>query len=315
MHRLRSIVRHARLPLSLSLALLAGVACKPGAQDMCERYAKAQCRFQYGCCNAAERQEVQQGLTFTHHNEETCVEELTKAICAAFATYSDAEQQGRVIWDHEVAGACLGEMESAAGSCDAETLLNGGGLSDECNIDAFATGAVEDDGTCYQTFECANEEAVCVPNEAEDEDEVLVSAKGTCTPPPGVGDECPDFVCAESAWCDLREDPPTCKASKPNGEPCDSALECDSGVCSFATGAGECAAKKPDGSPCFSDLECASEFCDEVAGACDAKRPVGEPCVDNAACTSDYCNAAIGECALLGDDVDITYDICSATEQ
>lgn len=291
------------------------VGCKPGAQDMCERYAKAQCRFQYGCCNASERQRIGFGFGTLHHNEETCVEELTRTYCAYFAAYADAESAGRATWDYEKANACLGELEAAAGSCDAEGMLSGTQSSEDCDISEIVTGVVEDDDTCYEAFECANEEAVCAPNEPEDEDEELVTEKGTCTPPPGVGDECPDYICTEAAWCDAGEDPPVCKAKKPNGEACGSGLECNSNVCDFSGGAGACAAKKPNDSPCFVDSECASEFCDDVNGQCDDKRPNGEACTENAACESGYCDVTNGQCAGFGDEEQVTYDICSAEEQ
>lgn len=310
-----SLRSFARVFSSLSFALVVASGCKPGAQDLCERYAKAQCGFQYNCCNASERGRVGQGLGVRHYNYDTCVEELTLLYCAVFAVYADAETEGRATWNYEASNACLQTLEGASSSCDAESMLGAQGLGDDCDISEFITGTVADDDTCYEGFECANEEAVCAPNEPEDEDENLVSEKGTCTPPPGVGDECPSFVCTESAWCDVSEDPPTCKAKKPNDEECGSGLECTSNVCDFAGGAGVCAAKKPVGEPCFVDGECVSEFCDDVSDQCADKRPSGEPCDDNAACQSDYCDFANGECAELGQDDDTTFDICSAEEQ
>lgn len=303
----------SRPTLFLAFTLVVVTAgCKPGAQDLCERYAKAQCRFQYGCCNASERQTLNQGFGQVHHDEATCVEETTKAICALLAVYADAEQQARATWNYEQANVCLSEMEAAASACDAEAMLGGGGLDDDCDISELVTGTVEDEGTCYESFECANDEAVCVGEEPEDEEETLVSAKGTCTPPPGIGEECPDFVCTEAGWCDTSEDPPVCKAKLPNGEDCSSPFQCESGVCDFADGT--CGPKKPVGSPCFSHVECATEFCDAVAGECSEKQPNGAPCSDNVGCESGYCDFDTGECAPV-DGPEVRYDICTATEQ
>lgn len=300
-----------RFAFVLPVALVAlSLGCKPGARDHCERTVKAMCQFQYGCCNAAER-EVAFGQAFllAHHDEATCVDELTRAYCSAAGKYADAEQYGRATWDYEAANECLSELESAASSCDAEGML--GSERADCSYQDLLKGAVEDDDTCYATFECANEEAVCVravADEEEGEDE-LITAKGTCTPPPGIGDECPDRLCTSAAFCDTSESPAVCKAKLENGESCSSSSQCESGVCGFR---GSCVPKQPLREPCLSHNECASEYCDATAGECLEKRPNGAPCDESAACESGRCDYQEGECAA---PPVVRYDICSADEQ
>lgn len=305
-----------RLSSLVALAFVV-VGCKPGAEDLCERYAKAQCSFQYDCCNAVERRSTAGGGGLggsAHNDKDSCIEELTRAYCAALNVYADAEREGRATWNYEQANTCLSEVETAAASCDAEVMIGGGTLNDDCGMTELLTGTVADGDTCYDPSECANEEAVCAPNESEEEDEILVTRKGTCTPPPGVGDECPDFFCTESAWCDVSEDPATCKAKKQNGDGCQSGLECDSAICDFSTGEGQCAPKKPNGAPCFADSECSSEFCDDVAGECADKRDIGEPCDDDNGCQSGFCDPSNGQCGALLEN-EVNYDICKADEQ
>lgn len=297
-------------PAFLVIVVVAAVGCKPGAEELCERYAKAQCRFQYQCCNGSERQQLgSAGFGAYHYNEETCVDELTRAYCAALIPYADSERAGRIAWDHERSGECLRELDTAASSCDAESMLAAD--LDACRLDEMFEGAVEDGDTCFTGVECANEEALCRPNEA-DEDETLISAKGTCVAPPAAGEECPDLVCARAAWCDLTEDPPICKDKKGIGEDCSADAECTSRICDGA--AGQCGAKRPAGESCFADGQCESDFCDSLEARCADKRENGEPCQRDAACRSDVCDTATAECIDLGAGPDVTYDICLAGE-
>lgn len=311
-----STASFARLTSLLAVALVAlSVGCKPGARDYCERFVQAQCRFQYSCCNAAERQQAfGQTLFQLHHDEASCVEELTRAACSIAATYADAEQNGRATWDYEKANGCLADLEAAVSACDASGVI--GAAPEGCSLEDFIAGTVEDDETCFGDFECANPEASCedVPVDEEEEDPpVVVTAKGVCTAPPDIGEECPDGFCTEAGWCDNSEDPPVCKAKLDNGDECSSPVQCESGICDFSVAPSVCSPKKPVGASCFSHLECASAFCDFVSGQCEDKRENGEPCSEDAGCESGNCDFASGECTA-DDDEDIIYDICLANE-
>lgn len=299
-------------PLALvTLALLSVAGCKPGAQDLCERYAVSTCRFHYQCCNASERSRIGGiGGQSQHSTEAECVEVLTHAICTALAGYSDAEQNGRIQWDGAKQNECLQPFEEAASTCDAETFLAFQVGGENCEFSDIATGLVEDGDTCFITDECADDEARCAPDQPDDPDEQLISAKGTCTPPPGTGDECPDFICRDGLYCDAAQDPRVCAPLLGDGDACTNGFECLSQVCSVDV----CAPKLPIDDPCTSPVECQSEFCDYFdTFTCQQKQANGERCNLDAECAGGNCNLGTAECGA--DENNVTYDICLADEQ
>ena len=84
---------------------------------------------------------------------------------------------------------------------------------------------------CFETFECATEDAVCKPDEADD-GEVLVSSKGTCEPPPGPGDPCPENFCDDGLYCGPNAaGDDICQNKKDTGAECGSLIECKSELC------------------------------------------------------------------------------------
>jgi hypothetical protein len=307
----RALARLLATLAAFALTLAFGAGCRPGARDYCERYAAATCRFQYQCCNARERATLGGlGGAAAHSTEEECVEELTKAVCAALAVYSDAEQNGRVEWDHAKHSECLQPFEEAANTCDAEGVLGFQVGNEGCAFSDIATGLVQDDETCFITDECAGDESICVPERSEDPDEQLVTAKGTCTPPPGTGDECPDFVCASGLFCDVTVDPQVCAPLKDVDDACTAGYECLSSLCEGDV----CVAKRANGEDCTTAGECQSEFCDYFdTFTCQPKQADGEPCNADTECANGQCDFGNGTCGADGDNV--TYDICLADEQ
>lgn len=306
-------VTHRLLSAGALVALVVGLTpgCKPGARDYCERFAASTCRFQYQCCNARERSTLGGlGGQGAHSTEAECVEELTKAACSSLAVYADAEENGRVEWDYAAQNECLQPFEEAANTCDAEGVL-GFQISSTCSFQDLATGLVADGETCFITGECAGDESLCVVNQPDDPDDQLVTAKGTCTPPPGTGDECPDFVCASGLYCDASLDPRVCAPLKDEGDACAAAFECLSAICGVD---GTCEPKRANGEDCTAAAECQSEFCDYFdTFTCQPKQPDGEPCNLDSECANASCNFADGTCGVTGDNVD--YDICLAEEQ
>jgi hypothetical protein len=283
--------------------------CKPGARDMCERYAVAYCKFQYQCCNARERaQLIGFGGVTEHSSEEECVEERQRVLCSLLAQYEDAERGGRLEWDYEGSNECLGAVETAANECSAEDFLSFQFGADGCALGELTSGLVENDDTCFLSDECADDEALCTPEET-DPDEIVVTAKGTCTPPPGVGDECPDGFCRDGSFCDVAVDPNVCVPLLDEGEDCDADLQCLTSNCEGAV----CSAKRDNDAQCTSPGQCASGFCDYYdTFTCQPLQGDGEPCADDDECAGGECNLNDNTC---GAPDNIEYDICLAEEQ
>lgn len=298
-------------------ALLALTACKGpySSSDVCKTQARSYCKFQYQCCNAVERQEVSGGGSsfFTHSNEEECFEELSKLLCASTAAYAEAEAEGRLKWDQATAEECLRPWIDAAEQCNAEVILGNEPPKEECAGSPWIEGAVENGDTCYMTEECADEEASCVPNESEDPEQELVTAKGTCTPPAGEGESCEEKPCRSELWCDYGGDPATCKRFLANGQPCDLGYQCQSGNCQYDVNAGEynCQAKKANGEDCSSDDECESEYCDYNNFQCGNRKALGEACTYDEECQTFYCDPVDEVCKPEpGNEENVEYDIC-----
>ena len=179
--------------ISIASLLALALGCTK-AEQTCQELAKQQCRFAYRCCNAVERNRLVlagQGLVF-HDDEASCVEELTPFLCSFFNTFADGERAGRVSPNNEAIEGCLGELRTAADTCDARAFTAASSFFEgACELTALFEGQVEDGETCFDNGECADEGAICEPKEPPDEDTTLITAKGTCRAPPGEGEECP----------------------------------------------------------------------------------------------------------------------------
>lgn len=288
------MVRGAALILAVASATSCQFLAPYSAENLCETLVKAECRFAYQCCNAAERQDGVVSQTYGRwRNEEDCVRENLIEVCGFFQTIVESQRAQRFDLDEEKLQECYEPRIEALNACDAETVFDPPDADEDC----FARGGlpgegkVEDGELCFHTFECATEDAVCKPAEA-DEGEVLVSAKGTCEPPPRAGDPCPDSFCAEGLFCGPNATgDDVCQNQKDTGAPCDSLAECKSQLCEFDTTDFEqkCATPRGNGEACFSDANCASASCvgnvcggtptnvDVEVDACDGLGPDEEP--------------------------------------
>ena len=273
------------LPLiALTFASVFAACPTTETETFCKQQAELSCRFAYQCCNAVERGQINVVLAGeAHSNESECVEIQTRNRCANARATIDAEESGRIEVDVAKQTDCLNNLRDAANTCNAEGFL---GVDAQEDCADLVSPLVEDGDECFGGFECADEGAICQPEEPE-EDEFLVTAAGTCVAPPGVGDECPDFICEPGAFCNF-DDPPTCVAQADLGEPC------------------------PDG-------QCVpGAFCDfnEVPESCSALPGLGEECSDsNFECRDDlecnFDNPPVCEGAGAGDDINIVFDICT----
>lgn len=274
----------------VAAALLSSSSCfllfPYNVDNLCDTLVRAECHFAFACCNASERADGLVSQTYgKYRTEDDCVRENLIEVCGAFNIFVESQRAGRFDMDEELVQQCLQPRIEALNACDAEAVFDPPEDDDACEGGVPGEGKVEDGDLCFESFECATEDAVCKPDEVDD-DEVLVSAKGTCEPPPGEGDECPDGFCADGLFCG------------PN-----------------ATGDNVCQNKRDDDAPCDFAAQCKSEICELDAtfqNVCQAPRANGEACFTDNQCASGNCDLGEGECSGVptGDDVEVVVDAC-----
>jgi|GEM_PF-1948729 len=272
---------------AVSVLALACAAC-PGPYDpggLAVTLSDAQCNYYYNCCAAAERQSsvFVGGSYIPHANVDECKDEFSTVFASAFAPYEEARAEGRIEWDADGAASCFQPFVEAAQQCDAEGVAGGLG---GCDLDAFATGLVDDGAPCYASYECATEGAVC-NIDTGDEDTRIVTFTGECKPPLREGETCFDVdqdidnTCGPGLYCDFGEG--DCTSFANVGQSCaDRSCDPDTAFCDFDTDT--CTAKKQNGAECNNDSECLSDDCDFFDGVC-----VGDD---------------------VGDETDTVYDMC-----
>jgi hypothetical protein len=256
--------------------------CKPAGDpvNLCERYAQAQCRYLYQCCNAHERQD--QDSNANHSTEAECVEELAKGICQYFLAFQDSIDGERMEWKSDEADACFKKQEDAIKQCDTEALYGQNQDNDECAFENLSVGKVKTGDDCFHQGECEDPDDFCAPKEQSDPDTVTITAKGECKSSGGEGDPCDSTGdCKSGHFCDYNDQ--LCHALKANGDPCD-----------------------------YNNESCQSGHCDENNLLCAAKLPNGDPCYQDSMCESDFCDFATSLCGDEGgtDEPDVIYDIC-----
>lgn len=241
--------------------LLFSGACPYSADNYPDRMTDTYCKFFYKCCNGSERLLFMGGGL--HSSEGECKEELGKAFRMLFEPYAEAVRNGRARWDYDKAESCMKTKEDATKECSAEDFLE---ADDECTMSDYFIGEVANGDLCYLESECEDEEAIC-ESKGDDPDEDLVTQKGECNAPPGVGDTCSDGDCISDAYCDVDN---KCRAKKSDGEDCDSSYECKSGNCHYdsVTYDLQCAPKKSNGEVCYGRSECKSDYCDYDTDTC-----------------------------------------------
>ena len=243
--------------------------------QLCETIIRAQCHFAFACCSAAERTDFAGGLA-RFRSEDNCVQTLLEdnGVCANERVVHESVNQGRFSYDTALAESCLKPAIDAANSCDGGAVL-GDDLPDpptECEDAsgfAFGTGLVANGDPCFNSFECADEGAICDPPEDDPaDDETLRTSVGSCRAPAKIGDDCSadgsDGLCEPGSFCNGAD------------------------VCE------EDPALLPNGAGCNNDRDCLSDFCDDItdpaaASVCADKLAAGAACNNNGDCASDVC--------------------------
>jgi hypothetical protein len=258
---------------ALSLLLLANCnfffAYAP--DQICETLIRAQCRFAFGCCTAAERLTLLAGLA-AFRSEDDCINESLqeRGVCLNERAVHDAANQGRFEYDGALAERCVKPFVDAANACDADFVLGDAApaAADECAVSGFAfgKGKVKAGERCFAAFECADPGSLCEAQPDDpDDDEVLVTAVGTCRAPAKIGEDCgPDGsngLCEPGSICDFQDQ--ECVALLDNGERCLVDEQCKSDFCDLTRAQPVCNDKLDDGDDCLENDDCKSNLCEQ----------------------------------------------------
>lgn len=269
----------SRAALSLSLFVVGSGCIRTATNDPvtnCIEQAKISCAFAYRCCVEADERERFMGALFAaHRTEGECVQAHSDLCEGVFPYQRFSVERGRTELDADKVNGCLDARRSALDACDLEALRE-----EEEDCEEQLIGLVEDGDACVTSDECADGGTCEVEYDddgnPEDVDEELAVAEGECKEPPGEGDACPDYECAEGLYCDGD----VCRRPAGPGDACPD-FECVDGY----------SCQDPDG-----DFE---YTCEELLR-------IGEPCEGDSDCASDFCNED-AECASEGDDEDLDY--------
>ena|GEM_PF-2653829 len=152
------------------------------------------------------------------------------------------------------------------------------------------------DGQCSSGFQCNYVTMQCeLPQPTQSpcgdcgpDKYCLTTTASMCVPRAGVGDDCLNSVCVDSAYCDWKIG--KCTAWPAAGEPClvdqiitsqgcASGLWCKDSVCEALPGVGQPCAAITYGPKCAEGL-----VCPYGSSTCQASGPAGSPCEDDSTC-------------------------------
>lgn len=240
-----------------------------------------------------------------------CLDALGAASCASFLEGFDEEscdqvfqgtiENGNPCWIDEQCISQYCEVEACAMACCQGTCLAPlpeAGVGDDCSLQDCVDGAYCDFETSLCAAQGAAGEPCPVGYECADS---LTCIAGTCEVPPGEGEPCAEFQCANPFACDIESG--TCQRLRGEGQACTP----DASICALGLtcdpSSSTCTPPGGIGSPCGGDIffsSCAGEaYCaydfETGEGTCQPLVANGGACDDDTACQSDYCGDA-GTC-------------------
>lgn len=184
------------------------------------------CAKTFECCTTAEIMEQYSffgGLT----DEADCVTKFTPFLAGDKVAFEASIAAGKMAYDEGLAGDCLAAFATA--NCS----QFGSNDAPDPSCDKFLAGLVANDASCDFDEECVTQ--YC---EGDDSDN---NVAGTCKALPAVGSECPDFECAQGAYCEFGS-ASMCIAAKADGESCGSDDQCINS-CNVVNDVGTCGAQ------------------------------------------------------------------------
>jgi hypothetical protein len=198
---------------------------------------------------------------------------------------------GRVTYDEAGARTCVEAIRNRVCNNAQATLKT---LNDACA--KMFVGTVPEGKACLFDTECAGgavcNVSMCMGNGA--------CCLGVCEKKPAavaLGADCTMNPCVDSAYCDLAEMPPTCKARKDNGDACDAQGQCKEGQrCDVNGSVPTCYLLSDRGKPCNPALEAGAcirydDYCHPMDRKCTALPGDGQPCTEQSECMDyAYCD-------------------------
>jgi hypothetical protein len=195
----------------------AGTGCGGGGgsvsiDELPAKYASAYCMKAVECCTMDELAALNGGFGSPITDEASCESYYSGLFQAFFVgSLKASETMGRASYDGDAAGSCIDAAASLSCTAFANSLVGSGTFAGCGNP---ITPKVDDGGGCTQDYECTSDNCVGATQTAD----------GMCMTKPAVGADCPDFVCADGAYCDFTSG--KCTAEKADGMTCSSDEEC-----------------------------------------------------------------------------------------
>lgn len=184
------------------------------------------CAKTFECCTTAEIME-EYSLFGGLADEADCVTKFTPFLGGESAAFEASIAAGKMTYSESLAGDCLAAFSTA--SCS----TYGSDDAPDGSCDRIFEGLVANDASCDFDEECVTQ--YC---EGDDSDN---NVAGTCKALPAIGSECPDFECAQGAYCEFGS-PSMCIAIKADGESCSGDEQCINS-CNVANDVGTCGAQ------------------------------------------------------------------------
>jgi hypothetical protein len=243
--------------------------------NYCAELAKVECYNLMHCCTGAQIEDVL-GILRTD-TEAECRGDLELLCLNDNAARLWSIDQGTLAIDSTIANTCLEAQLAPEDTCIEH-------VSEDPAAEACAgsiwIGLVPPGDPCVYSHEC--------------EPDSYCSANRTCVTLPGLGEECPEGLCASELRCDY-DATPICEMFLDVDDPCTFNGECDAGlICDHAGSESVCANLQPLGSDCNGDAECESGECTQ--GNCSVD--TYQSCTSDAACSylQSYCEGTNSPC-------------------
>jgi hypothetical protein len=220
--------------------MLLVVGCSGGSDhgtvaltDLGTKLGTSYCMKEFSCCTDAEI--MMDFGAFKVGGQPVTTEPLCEMFYTALfgevvsTEYMISLANGRITYDGDAAGACLGLIDSM--SCSEFGAQSK--IDSNTGCTQFIVPHVADGGACAQSYECTSSYCNGATTQPVKD--------GTCMPLPTSGQAC-DFTCADGTYCDFAME--TCQPLKATGAACSSNDNCSSSFCNGAgTGSGTCADK------------------------------------------------------------------------
>lgn len=184
------------------------------------------CARLFECCDSEEIMEELGFFNITTEGE--CVSFYSGFVGGLLTPQIQASvASGRMVYHGDRMADCL-DLLSSMSCADFGTAYGQDSPWGGC-ADPFE-GLVANGSACANDNECVND--YCEGEETDNDGNVTV--EGTCQSRPTAGNACPDFECADGAYCDFGQSGDMCVAQGGAGADCEENDACTTGTCEGA---------------------------------------------------------------------------------